>query len=170
MLSLGGYPKNKAHFQKLIPFVDEFITVCKPLKIDFLLSGSLAVFLHCQSPDLIIHDVDLACPESRFPFIEKILNESYFRVNLRTYHVLQVYHDDLKIDLDSLGYWYHDIPLKTELCNIQHHQIGVLALESLAAFYAKGVAAKAGRLEELEKYHALKAKQDILVALMDRRV
>lgn len=157
----------KASFLKLISFLHAFLTACKPYEIDFLLSGSLAVFMHAQDPDLIIHDVDLACPESQFSLLEELMRYAHFQVQLRDYHVLQVTHKKLKIDLDSLEFWYRDIPMSTECCKINRHQIKILSLESLLAFYQMGVDTKYGHPEEFEKYSALKYKLDLMEELID---
>jgi len=66
------YPANKEHFEKLIPFAQEIIALCKENKISPIIYGSFAHFYYTKDKSLNVNDIDLLIPKKEFP---KILKE-----------------------------------------------------------------------------------------------
>ena len=66
------YPKNKEHFEKLIPLAQKIIFLCKENKISPIIYGSFAHFYYTKDISLNVNDLDLLIPKKEFP---KILNE-----------------------------------------------------------------------------------------------
>jgi hypothetical protein len=162
LLTLDGYPKNKAKFVRLIEFFKHIMDICRDLNITPVLNGSLAVFAYIGNQEMKVNDVDLSCSEADFPRIIKSLEEKGINYHLRDYHVLQVLEDDLKIDFDSAGYWLSDLPLNYTKLHVDDQQIKMLALDSLIAFYKRGMEDKEAKTGERMKYKALKEKYELL--------
>lgn len=66
------YPVNKKHFEKLIPFAKEVISLCKENKINPIIYGSFAHFYYTKDNSLNINDIDFLILKKEFP---KILRE-----------------------------------------------------------------------------------------------
>lgn len=132
-----------------------------------MLNGSLAVFAYTQDQDMAVNDVDLACSETEFPKIISALETGNVTYKLRDWHVLQILKDDLKVELDSLEYWYEDLPIACETLQIDDYRMSMLDLNSLREFYRRGMKDRAGQAMENEKakYEALKAKYEALEKL-----
>jgi len=164
MIKLVHFPKNKDKFLRLIEFFREVLDICSDLSIPLVLNGSLAVFAYTENQDMYINDIDLFCSETEFPRIMTVLEERNIDYKLREWHVLQILKDDLKIELDSMEYWYKDLPMDYETLQIDNCQITVLSLDSLREFYRQGVKDRVGKTNENEqiKYEALKIKLEAL--------
>jgi hypothetical protein len=50
------YPANKEHFEKLIPFAQEIIALCKENKISPIIYGSFAHFFYTKDKSLNVND------------------------------------------------------------------------------------------------------------------
>ena len=109
MIRLSLFPKNKDKFARLIEFCKEILYICDELHIAPVLSGSLAVFAYTQNQDMNVNDVDLSCSETEFPKITNVLIERSVSYKLREWHLLQIFRDDLKVEFDSVEYWYKDL-------------------------------------------------------------
>src|SRR5688572_14194577 len=164
MITLNHFPKNKDKFIRLIEFCKEVLDICNDLGISPVLNGSLAVFAYTENPDINVNDVDLSCSETEFPKIIHALEERSISYKLKEWHVLQIFKDDLKVELDSVEYWYKDLPMVCETLQIDNYRINILGLNSLKEFYRKGMEDRANKTEENEKikYEALKAKNEAL--------
>lgn len=164
MITLNHFPKNKAKFIRLIEFFKEVLDVCNDLNIAPVLDGSLAVFAYTENQDMNVNDVDLSCSEAEFPRIASVLEERRISYKLREWHVLQILKDDLKIELDSMEYWYKDLPTDYEILQIDNYKINMLSLNSLREFYRQGIEDRAKKTDENEKikYEALKVKYEAL--------
>ena len=66
------YPANKEHLEKLIPFAQEIITLCKENEISPIIYGSFAHFYYTKDKSLNVNDIDLLIPKKEF---SKILKE-----------------------------------------------------------------------------------------------
>jgi hypothetical protein len=164
MIRLSLFPKNKDKFARLIEFCKEVLNICHELNITPILSGSLAVFAFTKNQDMNVNDVDLFCSEAEFSRIISVLTERSVSYKLREWHVLQILKDDLKVELDSVEYWYRDLPIICEILQIDGDQVNMLGLNSLREFYKQGMKDRANKTDENEiiKYEALKAKYELL--------
>src|SRR5262245_55439174 len=135
MITLNHFPKNKDKFVRLIAFFKEVLDICNDLDIIPILNGSLAVFAYTENQEMNINDVDLSCSETEFPRIMNVLEERNISYKLRAWHVLQILKDDLKIEFDSMEYWYKDLPMDCETLQLNGYKINMLSLNSLKEFY-----------------------------------
>ena len=170
MIMLNHVPKNKDKFVRLIDFFKEILIICNELKITPVLNGSLAVFAHTEDQEMNVNDVDLSCSEIEFPRIIDILEERGIGYKLREWHVLQVLRDDLKIELDSVEYWYKDLPIECETLQVDHYRVNMLGVNSLVEFYRQGMRDRVEKTDESEKakFEGLKSKFEALEKIKDR--
>ena len=129
-----------------------------------VLNGSLAVLAYTGNHEMDVKDVDLACSETEFPRIISVLEERCIGYKLREWHVLQVFRNDLKVELDSAEYWYKDLPMDCETLQVDNYSVNMLRLNSLMGFYKQGMEDRAEKTGENEKmkYEALKLKIEAL--------
>ena len=107
------YPKNKDHFKKLIPFAKRIIKLCKAAGINPIIYGSFVHFYHTRDSGMKVNDLDLWIPEKKYPAIIKKLEKE--KINFKYYtrwHTLIIEEGKLKVELDSLDYYYRDIKKK----------------------------------------------------------
>jgi hypothetical protein len=164
MITLNHFPKNKDKFVRLIEFFKVVLNICDELSITPLLNGSMAVFAYTEDQKMNVNDVDLSCSETEFPRIINILEERGIGYKLREWHVLQVLRDDLKVELDSMEYWYKGLPIECETLQMDNYEVNMLSLSSLMEFYRQGMRDRVGKTDENEKskYEALKLKLQAL--------
>jgi hypothetical protein len=164
MIVLIYFPKNKDKFLQLIEFCKEVLDICSDLGISPILNGSLAVFAYTKNQGMNVNDVDLACSEAEFPKIISVLEERNISYKWKEWHVLQILKDDLKVELDSIEYWYKDLSLSSEILQIDNHRINMISLKNLQELYKRGMKDTANKIEENErrKYEALKGKYEVL--------
>jgi hypothetical protein len=164
MITLEHFPKNKAKFARLIEFLKEVLDICTGVGISPVLDGSLAVFAYTENQEMNVNDVDLSCSEMEFPKIISALKVKGISYESREWHVLQILKDDLKVELDSMEYWYKDLPMVYEILQIENYKVKMLGLHSLKEFYRQGMKARANKTEEHEKikFEALRLKYEAL--------
>jgi len=164
MILLNSFPKNMDKFPRLIEFCKEVLDICRDLDISPILEGSLAVFAYTGNQDLSVNDVDFACSEKEFPKIIAALETRSIGYKLKEWHVLQVWKEDLKVELDSIEYWYKGLSLVAETLQIGDHKINMLNLNSLKEFYRRGMKDTVNKTEENErrKYEGLRVKYEAL--------
>jgi len=164
VITLSHFPKNKDKFVRLIEFFKEVLNICGELNITPVLSGSLAVFAYTEAQEMNVNDVDLSCSETEFPRIIHVLEERCIGYKLREWHVLQIIRNDLKVELDSVEYWYEGLPLDCETLQVDNYTVNMLGLNSLMEFYRQGMKDRAEKTGENEKmkYEALKLKFEAL--------
>ncbi len=164
MIELNYFPKDKDRFLRLIEFCKDVLDICHDLGISPLLNGSLAVFAYTKNQDMNVEDVDLACSEIEFPKIISALEERNISYKLKEWHVLQIWKGDLKVELDSIEYWYKGLSRVGETLQIESHTINMLSLQDLKEFYQRGMKDTATKTKENEKrkYEALKRKYEAL--------
>jgi hypothetical protein len=169
MIKLERFPKNKDKFVRLIEFLKEILDICDGLGIPPVLDGSLAVFAYTEDQEMNVNDVDLACFETEFPKLINALDNRGIDYKLKEWHVLQILKSDLKIEMDSIEYWFKDLPIICETLEIDNYKLDMLSLNSLKEFYRQGLKDRLNKTEEHEKikYEALKAKFDALEKLND---
>jgi len=163
-MALNCLPKNKDRFLRLLEFCKEVLDICSELGISPVLSGSLAVFVYTKNQDMNVNDVDLACSETEFPKIISVLEARSIQYKLKEWHVLQILKDDLKVELDSIEYWYKDLAMLVETLQIDTYRIHMLSLKNLNELYWRGMEATVDKMEETEqrKYEAFKEKYKAL--------
>jgi len=124
----------------------------------------LAVFAYTENKEMSVNDVDLSCSETEFPRIMNVLEERNVRYKLREWHVLQILKDDLTVELDSIEYWYKDLPMDCETLQLDNYKINMLSLNSLKEFYKQGLKDRLEKTDENKKtkYEALKLKFEAL--------
>jgi len=164
MITLSHFPKNKDKFVRLINFFTEVLDICSILDVALILNGSLAVFAYTENQEMNVNDVDLSCSETEFPRIMNVLEERNTSYKLKEWHVLQILRDDLKIELDSMEYWYKNLPMEYETLQLGSYKINMLSLNSLKEFYRKGLKDIVNKTDENEKikYEDLKLKFEAL--------
>jgi hypothetical protein len=164
MITLSCLPADRDRFVRLISFFKEVLDICNNLNVSPVLDGSLAVFAYTANQSMSVRDVDLSCSESYFPRFMDVLSERGIGYQLKEWHVLQIFRDDLKIELGSMEYWYKDLPTDYEMLQIDKHQVVMLSLKGLKEFYRQAMEDRAKKLGENEriKYEALKAKYEAL--------
>ena len=169
MVTLDLFPKNKEKFLQLIQFCDEVLEICKDLGISPILNGSLAVFAYTKNGEMNVNDVDLACSEREFPTIISALEERGINYKWKPWHVLQILKDDLKVEFDSIEYWYKDLSMAGETLQIDNYTINMLSLKTLKEVYKRGVNDTTGKTEanDKTKHAALKAKYEALEKVKD---
>ena len=104
-----------------------------------------------------VNDVDLACSETDFPKIISVLEARDISYKLKEWHVLQIWKDDLKVELDSIEYWYMDLSMAVETLQIDNHKIKLLNLVSLREAYRRGMNDTVKKTDKKDriKYEAL---------------
>lgn len=168
-MTLSHFPRNKEKFVRLIEFFKEVLDICGELNITPVLNGSLAVCAYTGNHEMDVNDVDLACSETEFPRIIHVLEERGIGYRLREWHVLQIFRNDMKVEFDSVEYWYKDLPTDRETLQVDNYPVNMLGLNSLMEFYRQGMKDKAEKNGENEKmkYEALKLKFESLEKIKD---
>jgi hypothetical protein len=167
MITLNHFPKNKEKFVRLIEFFKEILGICGELNLTPVLNGSLAVFAYTGNHEMDVNDVDLSCSETEFPRIMSALEDRCIGYRLREWHVLQIFRNDLKVELDSVEYWYKGLPMNCETLQVDNYQVSMLGLNSLMEFYRQGMKDRAEKTGEDDKmkYKGLKLKFEALEKL-----
>ena len=164
MVTLNGYPRNKAKFIRLISFFKEVLGVCKSLGIDPIVDGSLAVFAYTGNQNIDVNDVDTSIYEVDFTKIIKVLEKKGIDYKLREWHVLQVLNGDLKVELGSLEYWLKALPQETEVLKFGGYQVRMLTRERLKEFYKEAMESRLKGTDPNDKikYERLREKYEVL--------
>src|SRR5262245_20365521 len=160
-------PQNREHFSRLLDFYRDITPVCDGMHITPLLSGSLAVFVYTRDQTLRVNDIDLACPEAAFPPLSAALAEHGMEVRVKAWHVLQVRKADLKVEFDSLEYWFVGVPTDYETLIIDGCVFNVVSLSSLKDLYRRGLEETAQQRDEGDraKHAAIAEKYALLCAV-----
>jgi hypothetical protein len=138
MFSLDKSPANKAQFIKLVEFCKDILDICNKLKIKPIIYGSLAVFVYTQNNKMDINDIDLLIPEKAFAKIIEALKARKIKYNHdEKWHTLQIFKEDLKIELDSIDFWQKDMPRDFENLDLYGKVVEILSLNTLKKVYKK---------------------------------
>lgn len=83
---------------------------------------------------------------------------------VKAWHVLQVRRDDLKVEFDSLEYWFAGVPTDYDTLIIDEYAFNIVGLSSLRELYRRGVAEGARQPGEVDraKYAAIAEKYALL--------
>jgi hypothetical protein len=163
----GERPQNRDHFAGLLELYKEVSLACAGLRLTPLLTGSLAVFGYTRNRAMRVNDIDLACSESAFPPLSAVLAERGMEVRVRAWRVLQVHKADLKVELDSLEYWFAGVPTDFETLVIDECVFNVVRLSSLKELYRRGLEETAQQRDAVDraKHVAIAEKYALLCAL-----
>ena len=159
------YPKNKEHFKRLIPFAKKIIKLCNSAGINPVIYGSFVHFYHTKDYSMDVNDIDLWIPEKKYPLIIKKLEKE--KINFKYYkkwHTLIIEEGKLKVELDSLDYYYRDIkkkpyPRSFDKIDFYGEEMRIMKLPILEKFYEVALAGSdktkpkvLRRIKHLEKY------------------
>lgn len=130
------YPKNKKHFLSLKKFAGEIINIFQKCKINPpLVYGGLAVFGYTKKRDLIIKDIDFYMHERDFEKFISALQKRKIKYNYsKKRHTLYVFKNKLKLEFDSIDYWYHGLS-RFKNFDFDGLKVKVINLEELKKIY-----------------------------------
>jgi len=138
MIFLEKSPFNKELFLRLIDFFKDVVDVCDEVNVDFLIYGSLAVFVYTFDIKMKVNDIDVLIKEKDFRKLIKAFDEKGIKYNYdKKWHVLQVLKDDLKIEFDSIEFWQKDLLLDFLKLDLFGKTVKILSLDSLKKVYEK---------------------------------
>lgn len=144
MIKLDYYPKNKQHFIRLLEFGQEIIWLFEKNDYAPIVYGSLAMFIYTKNKEMLVEDIDILVPENRLTDIFNLLRtKEYSCKYIKKWHLIQVFEDDLKIEIDSIDYWHENMPIDFEWVKWRDFKFNILSLESLIDVYHR-----AGKIEE----------------------
>lgn len=152
MIDVTTMPKNADHVRRLLSFAGEVLAICDRLGIAPILDSSLAVFAFTQHPSLVVHDIDLGCPEADFDRLQGALEARGIEVRRKPWHVLQAHRDGLKIDFGAVETWNQDLPEGTEQVRFGDVTFRMVSLDALRVLYRRGLADTAGSFDPADVY------------------
>jgi hypothetical protein len=160
-------PQNSEHFSRLLAFYRDIVPVCQDLHIQPFLTGSLAVFAYTRNQMMRVNDLDLACSESVFPRLRDALVSHGMASEVRSWYVLQVRRDGLKVEFDSIEYWFAGVSIDHDTLIIDECVFNIIGLSSLRALYRRGLAEVARQDDAAgrTKYASIAEKYALLSAL-----
>lgn len=130
------HPKNKEHFEKLIPLAQEIISLCKENKINPILYGSFSHFYYTKDKSLNVNDIDLLIPKKEFPKIIKELKQKIKAEIILDGGTIIVKNGDFKIELDgSEDNELKDLQKNLIQINFYGTEIKIIGLKDLEAIY-----------------------------------
>jgi len=130
------YPKNKGLFMKLIPFTKEILLICKKNKIKPIIYGSFAHFYHTKDKKMKVNDIDLYIPENSFEKIIKTLKQKKINYKyLPKWHTLIIKKGKLKVEIDSVNFWYKKSLKKVDRINFYGIESKIITLSDLEKLY-----------------------------------
>lgn len=130
------YPKNKAHFRKLIPFAQKIIQLCKENDIEPVIYGSFAHFYYTKDTTLDINDIDLLIPKKDFQRIFHILQRKIQAEIILDGGTIVLKQGKLIIELDESEEISEDITKKHyPFINFYGIEVKIIGLKDLEAIY-----------------------------------
>jgi hypothetical protein len=119
------YPKNRAHFKKLIPFAKKILFLCKSNKISATIYGSFAHFYNTKDENMKVNDIDLIIPKKDFPQAVELLKKK--KINFRYIaeypgngmSTIIIKKGKLKVEIDETGGDYKTLRDESLLKNTQ---------------------------------------------------
>ena len=150
------YPANTASFNELLKFAKTILGLCRKLKLKPIVYGSLAYFFHTKDSTLPVNDLDLLISEAAFPNLIKLLDKQKKNLDYKVmpYHSLEVYKEDLKIDLDSIEHFLYPRPSKAIKARIGGLDFNIINLEALIDIYCEALE-NMPRIKKLDKKRVL---------------
>lgn len=134
-------PRNKEHFIKLKEFAKKVIKLCRKAGFEPVIYGSYAHFFYTRDESMNVNDIDLWIPESKYSLLIKLLNEKGIKYKYyEKWHTMSIENGKLKVEADSLDYWYKDIkrklfPRKFNKIDFFGEPVKIITLKNMEAFY-----------------------------------
>lgn len=137
------FPKNKKHLDKLIPFAQKIIIICREADTDPVLYGSFAHFLHTGDKKIKINDINLLVRNKDLPKISSLLNKKGIESEYipKESKIITTY-KKLRVEIDGVGFDYKTITddsifsdffQRTDLAGIE---VRAITLEQLEDIYS----------------------------------
>lgn len=150
------YPKNKEKFIKLKKFAKQILKILKKLKITPIAYGSLAYFAYTKDKNIKVNDFDFLLPEKTFKKIMNALDEKKMKYNhVKKDHIIQVFEEKLRIELDSIGGWSKDFPKTFKKINFNGLVVSAVSLKTLKKIYKEGARFSKKRSKAYKKKYNL---------------
>ena len=146
-------PKNKKHFKKLLRFAKQILGICKSLKLTPIVYGGLAYLYYTKDESFPVRDLDFLVSESTFTDLIKLLDKQKNLTHKKMpYHSIEVFSDDLEIDLDSMEHFLGSRSKDIHKVQIERIELSILNIEALIDIYEKA-------LEEMPQIRKLDEKR-----------
>lgn len=147
---------NKVHLTKLKKFGKQLINICEKAKIKPILYGSYMIFYYTKDKSMRVNDLDFYIKEKDFSKLRKSLENNKLNYEYsKDWHTLQVKKGKLKIEFDSIDFWYKGSKSYIKL-NFEGKVIRALSLDSLRKIYKRASETSKDNPEgNLKKYQAL---------------
>ncbi len=181
----GIYPKNKGHFERLIPFAKRIILLCKEVGAEPVVYGSFAHFYHTKDKTMNVNDIDLMIPNHKktFPKIVSILKKN--KIIFEYYpewETMIIKKGKLRVEIDSVGLGnesFNEDNLFTrehDLANFYGLQIKIFKFEHLEKSYIKAYLRSTDnkdkildKMNRLENFLGRKLKNPISIEIIKTR-
>ena len=137
-LRIKIYPKNKAHFVKLMSFTKKIARICIELRIYPIIYGSLAYLIYTVDNKVKINDIDFLISESSFPKLIKALKKKKIKHTYHEkWHTLIIKKGKLRIEFDSINFWQRSLPKSFNNLDFNGLKVRVVSLNTLKKIYRK---------------------------------
>jgi hypothetical protein len=140
--AIVAYPKNKAHFLRLIRFGKEIISICKDLGRTPVLYGSMAHFLHTGDKGMNVNDLDFLVPRRTISNVAKELKRRRIKFTpFPKWDGLVITRGSLKIELDAMDstykdtVWHKKLPKDFMDLSIDDVKLKMISLKSMKQLY-----------------------------------
>ena len=126
--------------KELTSFAKEIYVLLDEIDIKPIIYGSLAYSYHTKDKTLPIRDIDLLVPESYFTSIIKILDtKKNIIYQITSHHSIEVFKDNLKIDIDSIEYYLDPRSREYSKTTINNTEYNFLNITSLIDIYKRAL-------------------------------
>lgn len=152
-------PKNKISFQKLLRFGEQILGICKSLDLTPVVYGGLAYLYYTKDKTFSVNDLDLLVPEHTFTDLMKLLDkQKNLRYKKMPYYSIEVFSNDLEIDLDSIEHFLGPRPKDTRKAQIEGLKFNILNIGALIDIYEEALREmpKIRKLDEKRKNYTKK--------------
>ena len=151
MVIIKAYPANKRFFIRLKAFCREVVDICENLGVTVVAHGSLAYFAYTKDKNININDIDFLIPEDSFEKMAKILTERRIKHrHIAKWHTLHVFENNLRIEFDSIDYWYSG-PKNFKNFDFDGLTVKVVSLDGIKGLYKKASKLSKDKPDEYRK-------------------
>lgn len=180
---IGIPKKNKRHFKKLILFAQKIILICRENKIEPIVYGSFAHFVHTRDKTIKVNDIDMIIPKRDFSKIIRALKQE--KINFKyypKYNTIIIEKGKFKVEIDGIDSGRKTISDeklsknifdKIDFYGIDLKIITLKQLEEIYSYaYNNSREDKAKILEKimrLEKFLGRKIKRDVFVEIIKNK-
>lgn len=128
------------YHKELLAFGKSIIKICNSINITPIVYGGLAYFYHTNDKKVVVNDLDLLVPESAFTDLIKLLDkQENLRYEKMPYHSIEVFSDDLEIDLDSIEHYLDPRSRENIEVDINGALFNILNIDSLIDVYQEAL-------------------------------